>query len=57
MPLNCVVSVKAIEVSKKKVPSAHPGDICEISLTLPFSVDPNYIKTGNVLCDIKYPIH
>lgn len=57
MPLNHIVQVKGIEMSKKRVNAAYPGDLCEISLNLPPAVDPNYIKSGNVLCDPKYPIH
>ncbi len=57
MPLNQLVTVKAIEISKKKVPVAHPGDLCEISLNLSPAIDPNYIKAGNVLCDPRFPIH
>lgn len=44
-------------MSKKRVNAAYPGDLCEISLNLPPALDPNYIKSGNVLCDPKYPIH
>ena len=57
MPLNHLVHVKGIEMSKKRVNAAYPGDLCEISLNLPPALDPNYIKSGNVLCDPKYPIH
>ena len=53
MPLNHLVTVKAIEISKKRVPVAHPGDLCEISP----AIDPNFIKAGNVLCDPRFPIH
>ncbi len=44
-------------MSKKRVNAAYPGDLCEISLNLPPALDPNYIKSGNVLCDLKYPVH
>lgn len=57
MPLNHLVTVKGLEISKKRVPVAHPGDLCEISLNLSPAIDPNYIKSGNVLCDPKYPIN
>jgi translation elongation factor EF-1alpha len=57
MPLNHLVTVKGIEISKKRVPVAHPGDLCEISLNLSPAIDPNYIKAGNVMCDPRFPIH
>ena len=57
MPLNHPVIVRNIEISKKRVQQAQPGDICEISLQIPAAVDPNYIKPGNVVCDPRYPIH
>jgi len=57
MPLNHPVVVRAIEISKKRVGQAVPGDLCEISLQLPPAVDPSYMKPGNVLCDPRYPIH
>ena len=57
MPLGHLVTVKGIEISKKRVPVAHPGDLCEIALNLSPAIDPYYIKSGNVLCDPKYPIH
>ena len=57
MPLNHPVQIKGIEISKKRVPYAMPGDLCEISLSIPPSLDPSYIKPGNVLCDPKYPVH
>jgi translation elongation factor EF-1alpha len=57
MPLNHLVTVKGIEISKKRVPVAHPGDLCEISLNLSPAIDPNYIKAGNVLCDPRFPIN
>ena len=56
MPLNHIVQIKSIEISKKRVPFAAPGDLCDISLVIPPSLDPSYIKPGNVLCDPKYPI-
>jgi elongation factor 1 alpha-like protein len=57
MPLNTPVQVKSIEISKKKVSFAAPGDLCDIALNIPPAIDPNYIKSGNVLCDPRYPIH
>ncbi len=57
MPFNISVTVKSIEISKRKVKYALPGTLCEISLHIPASFDPSYIKSGNVLCDPKYPIH
>ena len=57
MPLNHLVTVKGIEISKKRVPVARPGDLCEISLNLSPAIDPNYIKAGNVMCDPRFPIH
>ena len=57
MPFNILVGIKALEIVKKKALAAHPGALCEISLHLPSSFDPNYIKSGNVLCDPRYPIH
>jgi translation elongation factor EF-1alpha len=57
MPLGHMVTIKGIEISKRKVQVALPGDLCEIALTIPPALDPNYIRPGNVLCDQRYPIH
>jgi translation elongation factor EF-1alpha len=57
MPHNVIASIKGIEISKKRVKYAFPGSLCEIALHMPTSFDPTYIKSGNVLCDPKYPIH
>lgn len=57
MPLNIMVTIKAIESSKKRIKYAIPGTLCDIAINLPSSFDPNYIKSGNVLCDPKYPIY
>lgn len=57
MPLNITVTVKAIETADRLVKYAGPGTLCDMSLHLPTSFDPNYIKAGQVICDPKYPIH
>jgi hypothetical protein len=57
MPLNIIVGIKAIEVQKERAFSAHPGVLCELSLSLPLGFDPTFIKSGHVLCDPKFPIH
>lgn len=57
MPFNLLVTVKAIEASNQLIKIAGPGTLCDMSLNLPSSFDPNYIKSGNVICDPKFPIH
>lgn len=57
MPFNLMVTVKAIEASNQLIKIAGPGTLCDMSLNLPSSFDPNYIKSGNVICDPKFPIH
>lgn len=57
MPFNLPVTIKNIEISKKKVKHAHPGSLCEINISIPSNFDPSYLKSGNVLCDPKFPIH
>jgi hypothetical protein len=57
MPFAALVTIKGIEIQKKKAAALHPGALCEISLHLPSGFDPNYIKSGNVLCDPRYPIN
>jgi translation elongation factor EF-1alpha len=52
-----MVTLKAIEASNKLIKYAGPGTLCDIALHLPTSFDPNYLKSGNVICDPKYPIH
>lgn len=57
MPYSVPVTVKAIEMFKKKARYAGPGTLCEIAINLPLSFDPSYIKAGNVLCDPRFPVH
>lgn len=57
MPHNILVSIKAIQLQKKKVSAVLPGSSVELSLHLPSSFDPSTIKSGDVLCDPKYPIN
>jgi elongation factor 1 alpha-like protein len=57
MPFEVKCTVKTIEIKKQKVTFANPGTLCELAINLPNSFDPNFLKKGNVLCDIDYPIN
>jgi translation elongation factor EF-1alpha len=57
MPFNTIVTIKNIESSKQRLKYALPGTLCDISLNLPSSFDPMFLKAGNVLCDPRFPVH
>jgi len=57
MPYNVIGTVKVIESSKKRIKHAMPGTLCDISLNFPTSFDPTFIKSGNLLCDPRFPVH
>lgn len=47
MPLNIAVSVKAIQSADKDIVKiVGPGALCDISINLPNTFDPSYIKSG-----------
>lgn len=50
-PFGQTVTLKAIEINKKRVQIAYPGSLCDIALHIPSNFDPTFIKSGNVLCD------
>lgn len=57
MPYNTMVTIKTIESSKRRLKYAIPGTLCDISLNLPTSFDPSFVRPGNVLCDPRFPVH
>ena len=57
MPHNAIVGIKGImKEDETEIPYGLAGTICEVGLRLPHDFDINYLKKGNVLCDIDYPI-
>jgi len=58
MPMNKEIKVKNIEKSNDQKPFAVAGQLCEINFTFNRKdLDPDYIKSGAVLCDPMYPVH
>lgn len=45
-----------MEKQNEKVGFGLAGTIVDIGLKLPSDFDPNSLKKGNVLCDIRYPM-
>ena len=56
-PLDEMVTIKAIEKQKDKAQHAFSGEMCEIQINVSEKFDCNFIKSGHVLCDPKYPIY
>ena len=56
MPQNVVVEVKGIMKTGVRVEQASAGQIVDIGLNLPKDFDLNYLRRGNVLCDVQFPI-
>lgn len=58
MPEDTVVSIKGIlkEDGETDIPYALAGTICSVGLNLPRDFDINYLRKGNVICDIDLPI-
>lgn len=54
MPLNEEVTVKSIDLLSK---FAYPGQLCDICITIPKTLDAENIKQGMVLGDPKYKLH
>jgi GTPase len=57
MPFGEEVTIKAIEHNKNRVDVGYAGMLCEISIEPAKGLDPQFIKAGQVICDMKFPVH
>ena len=56
MPQCEKVGIKGVMKNGVLVEHAVAGQIVDIGLKLPVDFDINYLRRGNVLCDVQYPI-
>ena len=53
MPQGAQIGIKGIMKDGREVEAAVSGQIVEVGLRLPADFDINYLKKGNIICDMN----